>query len=124
MYYSISYRLTCNYYVFLYLCFILCILYYVLYGPVSAIKFIYNIETASSHTALIHYTLIDTHNGDIYSTLTKQTNKTKIHDDKEIIHPPLYCTQFNSESVWVMICVTVKSECISGFLEATVLSEF
>ena len=37
-----------------------------------------------------------------------------------MIHPPLYCIPLDSESVWVMKCVAVKSENISGFLGAAV----
>ncbi len=35
-------------------------------------------------------------------THTLKANNTEIHDGKDIVHPPLYCIQFNSESVCVI----------------------
>ncbi len=35
-------------------------------------------------------------------THTLKANNTEIHNGKDIVHPPLYCIQFNSESVCVI----------------------
>ncbi len=35
-------------------------------------------------------------------THTLKANNTEIHDGKYIVHPPLYCIQFNRESVCVI----------------------
>ena len=57
-------------------------------------------------------------------TLTEQINKTKQkYMTTRTLSTHLYRIQFNSGSVWVMKCVAVKGECISGFLGATVFSE-